>query len=64
MKKHNHPRCLGRYVVTDKKALAAAKAARTRLINRTHLRIMKLLPGGQKYNPWTEEIRAILEDVL
>ncbi len=48
----------------DAAYLRGVKHRRKQLIRKTHLRIMRLLPGGRKYSPWSERIRAILEDVL
>ena len=63
-KQTKHPKCLGRYI-TDKRALAAAKAARKRLINRTTERIIEaLVHVCETKADLVREIRAILEDVL
>lgn len=53
-----------RRILRDYEAIRVVRARRKRLIDRTHLRIMKLLPGGPEYSPWSDKIRAILEDVL
>ncbi|MDD3983706.1 MAG: hypothetical protein PHU54_07180 [Candidatus Omnitrophica bacterium] len=50
--------------VRDDAYLRGVKHRRKQLIRKTHLRIMKLLPGGPEYSPWSDKIRAILEDVL
>lgn len=60
-----HPKCLGRYVGTDKRALAAAKAARARLIRKTTAELLDAFEClCDSRRDLAASIRAILEDVL
>lgn len=65
-KKSSRPRCLGRYVADDKRALAAAKAARRLLINLTANRLEEAVVRGWSTtrSQLMASFRAILEDVL